>query len=93
MIFRFIKSIFGFDIQNVNCMSLSNEQSLRPIIIDLNPGKPLYYQFVVILDRCDGICNTLHDLSHRFHVLNKCNRIIGINGSWLLAKHISYDYR
>ena len=39
--------------------------------VDLNPNELRYYPFVVNLDRCDGSCNSLDDLSDRIYVSNK----------------------
>ena len=70
MIFRFIKSVFvavlsfekALTAQVIKYISLNNKPCLaRPTFIDLNSDQLLYYPFVVILDRYDGICNTLDD--------------------------------
>ena len=53
--------------------------------------------FAVKLDRCDGSCNTLNDLSNKIYVPNKTeglnlsvfNLIMGINWSITLKKHVS----
>ena len=53
--------------------------------------------FAVKLDRCDGSCNTLNDLSNKIYVPNKTeglnlsvfNLIMGINWSITLTKHVS----
>ena len=41
------------------------------MLVDLNPNELRYYPFVVNLDRCDGSCNSLDDLSNRIYVSNK----------------------
>ena len=41
------------------------------MLVDLNPNELRYYPFVVNLDRCDGSCNSLDDLSDRIYVSNK----------------------
>ena len=39
-------------------VSLNDEPwMIRPTPIDLNPVELKYYQFMIILDRCDGSCN------------------------------------
>ena len=58
-----------------------------------------YYPFSVKLDRCVGSCNTINDLSKKVYVPNKTedlsvfNMITAINGSKILAKHISGEYK
>ena len=34
---------------------------VRPMLIDLNLEKYHYYAFIIIMDRCDGSCNTTED--------------------------------
>ena len=41
------------------------------MLIDLNPDELLYYPYMVSLDRCNGTCNTLHDLSDKSCVPDK----------------------
>ena len=56
----------------------------------------LSISFAVKLDKCNGRCNTLNDLSNKAFVSNKTkdlnlnlfNMNIGINGSKTLTKHI-----
>ena len=52
-----------------------------------------YYPFVVKLDRCVGICNTLNDLSNKEEDLNLIvfSIITGINELKILTKHISCE--
>ena len=46
----------------------------RPTLIDLNPDEYnqglCYYPFLVSLDRCNGSCNTLDDLSSKIGISN-----------------------
>ena len=63
--FRFIETIFAAIILNSQLCLVSS------ILVDLNPNELRYYPFVVNLDRCDGSCNSLDDLSDRIYVSNK----------------------
>ena len=78
-------------------ISLNNEPCLsRPALFDLNSSELYYYPFMVSLDRCNGSCNTLDDLSSRIYVPNKVkdvnlnifNVITRINEAKTLAKHM-----
>ena len=85
--FDFIKTIFiGLLTSIVNtsyhtkCKFLNNQQwKTQPTLINLHPNEysrgSHYYPFVVSLDRCAGICNTLDDLSNRVCVSNKAKNL------------------
>ena len=82
------------------CVSLNNEPCMiRPIIIDLKPVELTYYPFMISLDKCSGICNSLDDLSTKIYVPSKTNdvnvkifKMITIrNEAKTLVRHISYD--
>ena len=72
-----------------------------PTLIYINPieynQRLSYYPFMVNLDRCNGICNTINDISGRTCVWNKTevvnlsafNIIARINKSSTLAKYVS----
>ena len=46
------------------CMSLNNEQcKIRLTLIDLNPVELKYYSFMITLNKCNGICNTVGEVS------------------------------
>ena len=94
-----------FTVANVSdhtkCISLSNQLGMAgPTLIYLNPNecnqRLSYYPFMVNLDRCNGICNTINDISRRTCVSNKTevvnlsafNIIARINKSSALAKDI-----
>ena len=66
-------------------MSLNNEQcKTRPAIINSNSTELKYYPFVSTLDKCNGSCNALRDLTDRIYVnvnLNIFNLITRTNGS------------
>ena len=76
---------------------------IQPTFINLHPNEYSqefhYYPFVLNLDRCDGSCNTLNDLSNKVGVPNKTeclnlsgfNRITGLNELKTLTKHISCE--
>ena len=58
------------------CMGLNNQPCLsRPNLTDLNPNEHnqglCHYLFMVSLDICNVICNTLVDSSSRICVANK----------------------
>ena len=57
-------------------MSLSNQKCLTELIlINLHSNEYSqelhYYQFVIQLDKCNGSCNTLNDLSNKVRFPNK----------------------
>ena len=46
------------------CMSLNNEQcKIRLTLIDLNTAELRYYSFMITLSKCNGICNTVSEIS------------------------------
>ena len=54
------------------CIYLNNGPSLvRPTLIDLNSNELNYYPLMVSLERCNGSCNTLDNLSNKRCVANK----------------------
>ena len=73
----------------------------RPSFDDLNPNKNnqglCIYPLMVTLDRCNGSCNTLHELSGKIYFLNKAedvnsiffNMTTKITETKILAKDIS----
>ena len=72
---------------------------IKPTLIDLNSFKLNYYHFMVSLDKCNGICNAVDDLSKKKYVpgqkkdvIVKIFNLIGsINEVKTLVKHISFD--
>ena len=49
--------------------SLNKEPCLiRPTIIDLNPIELNYYLFMISLDKCNGSCNVVDNLSTKMCV-------------------------
>ena len=60
-------------------LSLNNEPCLaRPILNGLDLNERVYYSLMISLDRCNGSCNTLDDLSSRICFPNKTEDIIYI---------------
>ena len=54
------------------CMSLNSEQcKIRPTLIGLNPVELNYYLFMIALDKCNGSCSTLNEISDRICVETK----------------------
>ena len=85
-------------------MSLSNQKCVtQPNIINLHPYEYSqefhYYPFALKLDKCDGCCNTLDDLSNKACVPNKTENLnlsvfsmtTGINEPRTLKKPISCE--
>ena len=65
---------------STTCISSNNQLCMtRPTLIDLNPDENnqglRYYQFIVNLDRCNGICNTPDEPSSRMRIANKTEDI------------------
>ena len=53
-------------------MSLNNEQcKTRLTFIDVNPVELKYYLFMISLDKCNGSCNIIDDLSAKICAPNK----------------------
>ena len=45
-------------------MSLNNELcKTRRFLININPAEIKYYPFMITLDKCNGDCNTLREIS------------------------------
>ena len=62
------------------CISLNNQSCMnRPTLIDLNPNQHnqglFYHVFMVNLEKCNGSCNTLDDLSGKMSVLIKTKNV------------------
>ena len=51
------------------------QRKTRPFLIDLNPVELKYYPFMITLDKCNGSCNAVYDLSIKICVLNKTKSI------------------
>ena len=72
MIFGFIKkcfsttmTFFNFNLSNVNsleCVSMNNQEcKIRPEIINLNANEPMFYAYIIKINKCKGSCNTIND--------------------------------
>ena len=71
--FGFIKKLFIglLRFMPTKCMPLNNEQcKTRPFLINLNPLEVKYYPFLITLDKCNGNCNTLNNISDKICVPN-----------------------
>ena len=84
---------------HTKCFLLSYQKCMiQPTLIKLHPNEynpeSCYYPFAVKLERCDGSCNTLNNLSNKECVPNKTeylnlsvfNMITGINEPKTLTK-------
>ena len=70
--FRFIKQIiisammFFNSLLNVNpleCVLFENQEcKVRPEVININSSNPMFYPFIVKINRCSGSCNNINDL-------------------------------
>ena len=77
-----VKKMFVLSSSTVNASNhtkyalLSNQKcEIQPTLINLHPNEysqvSHYYPFAVELDRCDGSCNTLKDLSNKAFLPHK----------------------
>ena len=83
-----------FTVANVSdhtkCISLSNQLGMAgPTLIYLNPNecnqRLSYYPVMVNLDRCNGICNTINDISRRTCVSNK-TEVVNLSAFNIIAR-------
>ena len=89
VLFSFIRSLA------TKCMSVNIDSCINRPFIDLNPVEFKYYPFMINLDKCNGSCNVIDDLSTEIHFPTKTksvnvkvfNIIIRINEAKTLAKH------
>ena len=82
------------------CISLYNWPcQTRPILVDINSNKPLYYAFTVSVNKCSGSCNSINDPYARICVLNKVTNTIAsvfnlmseVNETRFLLQHESCE--
>ena len=72
--FRLIKQVFIVLLSfsrslATECVSLNNERCRNSAsLIDLNPVELNYYQIMIILDKCDGSCNGVDELSIKIKI-------------------------
>ena len=58
------------------CMFFNDESCIaRPTLIDLNPIKRNYFPFMISLDKCNGSCNVVGDLSRKICVPSEAEDI------------------
>ena len=48
---------------------------VKPRLFDLNLEELHYYPFIFSLNRCNGSCNTLNDLSSRICIVDKAEDV------------------
>ena len=70
--FGFTKKMFavaiGFIGSNVSgtplkCVSMSNhKRKVRPVIMNINSNKTLFYHYSIPVNKCSGSCNNINDL-------------------------------
>ena len=86
----------------IKFMTLNNASCVaRPTLIDLNHVELNHYSFMISLDKYNGTCNVVDDLSTKICFLTKAkginvkifNVITRINKAKTLVKHISYDFK
>ena len=67
---RFIKKAFAiissfFNLSYVNsleCISMNNQEyKTRPKIIDVNNNVPVFYPYIIKVDKCTGSCSNIND--------------------------------
>ena len=70
--FGFIKKCFctamtliHFNLSNENsleCVPMNNQEcKIRPEIINLNTNEPMFYPYIIKINRCKGSCNAIND--------------------------------
>ena len=83
-------------------MSLNNEPCMaRPTLIDLNSVELNYYPSMITVDKCNGSCNAVGDLSTKICVPSETNNVnvkvfnkmARIYEAKKLIKYISCDYK
>ena len=82
---------------HTKCISLSNQLDMTgPTLIYLNPNeynqRLSYYPFMINLDRCNGICNTINDISGRTCVSNK-TEVVNLSAFNIIARHILSKFK
>ena len=77
--FRLIKkafvsamAFFNFNLLNVNyleCVSMNNQEcKIRSEMINVNTNEPIFYPYIITINRCKGSCNTINDPYARIYV-------------------------
>ena len=105
--FWFVKQVFTALLSfcgslTTKCVSINNEKCMtRPILIDLNPVELSHYPFMISLDKCNGSCNAVDDLSSKICLPRETkgvdvkvfNMTARINEAKTLVNNISCDYK
>ena len=68
-IFSFVKKVFVLGLtvllnftNALKCISMKNQEcKVRPEIINANSNNPIFYPFIVKINRCSGNCNNVND--------------------------------
>ena len=69
-IFSFVKNVFflGLTVLSssitgvLKCISLNNQEcKVRPKIVNVSSNNPIFYPFIVKINRCSGSCNSIND--------------------------------
>ena len=68
-IFRFVKKVFllGLTIlsnftNKLNCISMKNQEcKTRPQVININSNNPIFYPFIIKINKCSGNCNNINN--------------------------------
>ena len=75
--FGFIKKVFvvamtSFNLSNVNsleCVSMNNQEcKTRTKIININNNEPMFYPFIIKVNKCSGSCNNINYAYAKFCV-------------------------
>ena len=46
----------------LNCISIKNEEcKVRPEIINVNSNNPIFYHFIIKINKCSGNCNNINN--------------------------------
>ena len=68
--FSFVKKVFvlGLTVLSssitgaLNCVSLNNQEcKVRPKIADINSNNPMFYPFIIKVNKCSGNCNNINN--------------------------------
>ena len=61
-------SLFNAVIVNaLQCMSVVNQKCMpRPKIVDVNANEPVYYPYIVLINKFSGSCNDINDPFAKF---------------------------
>ena len=61
-------TLFSYNVLNVNsleCVSMNNQEcKIRPEIINVNTNEPMFYPYIITINKCKGSFNTLMTHMH-----------------------------